>query len=331
MKFKIPDDVKHANMARKLIEVQATQKRAFTLKDIEDSLDCSGGGELDLRGHGMLDKDMPILCNFLRMDNAGVQTITTLNLSWNKLCDEGVRMLAKALRDTDIDIESLNLSYVATGPNSISSKTWGNLADVVRDIHTVKKFYLKGNYIGYDDAVAISESLSKATKLKTLKLGRNSIDDRCAVVIAKNIVGSQSCGVRTLDMGHNKIGPKGVVDVCKAFMEFENCADIENDSEKRAGTFALKLGGSPIMDGGAIAISKLVSSSLYLGMIDVACCGLTDKGILALSRAIKSNHENNGNLKCVFFDDNHKVSTNANESIAHEIYHHRTYCSLHSE
>ena len=61
--------------------------------------------------------------------------------------------------------------------------------------------------------------------------------------------------------------------------------------EKRAGTFALKLGGSPILDGGAIAISKLVSTSLYLGMIDIAC-GITDKGILALSRAIKANHEN---------------------------------------
>ena len=115
-----------------------------------------------------------------------------------------------------------------------------------------------------------------------------------------------------------------MIGLCNAFTVFEKRTESKENLEKRAGTFALKLGGSPILDGGAIAISKLVSTSLYLGMIDIASCGITDKGILALSRAIKANHENKGHLKCIFFDENHEVSTDANESIAHEIYRHRT-------
>ena len=229
-----------------------------------------------------------------------------------------------ALRNTDIDLESLNLSYVAKGPNSITSKTWGSLADAVKEMHTVEKLLLKGNHIGYDDVVAISEALRNVKKLKTLKLGRNSIDDRSATVIAKNIVASEDCSVRSLDLGHNVLGEKGVIELCNAFTVFEKRTESKENLEKRAGTFALKLGGSPILDGGAIAISKLVSTSLYLGMIDIASCGITDKGILALSRAIKANHENKGHLKCIFFDENHEVSTDANESIAHEIYRHRT-------
>ena len=48
-----------------------------------------------------------------------------------------------ALRNTDIDLESLNLSYVAKGPNSITSKTWGSLADAVKEMHTSGKITLE--------------------------------------------------------------------------------------------------------------------------------------------------------------------------------------------
>ena len=58
-----------------------------------------------------------------------------------------------ALRDTDIDIESLNLSYVATGPNSITSKTWGSLAIAVREMHTVGKLLLKGKLTYADGTI----------------------------------------------------------------------------------------------------------------------------------------------------------------------------------
>ena len=56
--------------------------------------------------------------------------------------------------------------------------------------------------------MAISEALRNVRKLKTLKLGRNSIDDRSATVIAENIVASEDCGVRSLDLGHNVLGEK---------------------------------------------------------------------------------------------------------------------------
>jgi len=322
--MKVPDDEKHTIIVRKLNQVESKQRRAFTRKDVEDSLECGGGSDLDLRGYGIRDKNMAVLCTYLLDENCDMGRLTSLNLSWNILSDDGVSKLVKALQDTMVVVESLNLSYITTDSKRISSKTWSDLGNAVKEMHALKTLVLKGNHIECVAVKAICEALKNASELRTLKLGRNCIHDSGANLIANHILRSPHCGVRSLDLGNNKISAKGVTEICEAFEDFENMQMKKKTSDDRKGSYFLKFGGCPIMDEGAFAIAQLVSKSMYLGQIDVSSCNLTDEGILAISKAIKANHEKEGSLNCVFFEENNKVSTSANEKIAHEMYHHRS-------
>ena len=189
--------------------------------------------------------------------NNSWSNLTTLDLSGNKILDEGAKIIANTLAWTHLkELKLPNSQIGVQGAQAISNnKVWKflTLLDLSR------------NNIQSQGASSIAKN-SIWESLETLNLSSNNIDNEGAMNLGQNQVWTN---LKTLDLSHNKIDSVGAEDLSKnASWTSLQTMNLENNRIGEARSFALsqnkswknlreiKLGNNTLDGPGANTIAK---------------------------------------------------------------------------
>ncbi|KAG0015837.1 hypothetical protein BGZ82_001264, partial [Podila clonocystis] len=129
-----------------------------------------------------------------------IANLTTLNLGFNSIGDNGVLALSNALK-----INS-TLTTLDTGSQA--------LAEALKTNSTLTKFYLWGNVIGADGALVLSEALKINSTLITFDFQNNSVKDDWVQALAEALKANST--LINLDLQNNSIGDDGAQALAEA-------------------------------------------------------------------------------------------------------------------
>ena len=218
--------------------------------------------------------------------------VHTLYLQGNQISDEGASELAKALPSTQV--HTLDL-----GSNQIDTQGLKELAKALpsTQVHTL---HLDNNGIGDEGAKELAAALP-STQVHTLHLYHNDIDDKGAKELSKTLTNTQ---VHTLHLGGNQIGAKGAAKLAKALPSAQvHTLDLQSTQigaegvKKLAAALSstqvhiLRLGGNQIGYEGVAELAKALPSTqvhtLYLGDNQIG-----DEGVAELAKALPNTRVN---------------------------------------
>ncbi|KAL0239603.1 hypothetical protein GEMRC1_009711 [Eukaryota sp. GEM-RC1] len=127
--------------------------------------------------------------------------ITSIDLRYNSIGDEGARALAEVLRVNTV-VTSIDLVRNAIGDDGART-----LAEVLKINTTVTKIDLSKNYIGDKGARALADALKVNTAVTSLDMWNNSIGDEGVKALADAF--KVNTAVTRIDFGDNSIGAEG--------------------------------------------------------------------------------------------------------------------------
>ncbi|CAF1572133.1 unnamed protein product, partial [Adineta ricciae] len=142
------------------------------------------------------------------LHTTSIQTLTTLNLYYNKIGAEGAQHLANALR-TNTTLTTLDLSC-----NRIGAEGAQHLANALRTNTTLTTLDLYKNEIGAEGAQHIADSLRTNATLTTHNLSSNQIGDEGAKHVADAL--RTNTTLTTLALTWNQIGVEGAKHIADA-------------------------------------------------------------------------------------------------------------------
>ncbi|CAF0988062.1 unnamed protein product [Adineta ricciae] len=259
-----------------------------------------GKTKLDLRGNSLTNKDMEIVAYYAIQEN---NTLTTLNLSWNKIGDAGAQYVSDALRHNttltvldlyDNEIGDAGAQYVSDAlrhnttlttlhlsRNQIGEKGAQYVSDALRHNTTLTTLYLSRNQIGDAGAQYVSDALRHNTTLTILNLSWNEIGDAGAQYVSDAL--RHNTTLTALDLSRNKIGDAG--------------AQYVSDALRHNTTLtALYLSFNQIGDAGAQYVSDALRHNTTLTTLVLGSNKIGEKG----AQDLRSASERNGNLELFF-------------------------------
>lgn len=147
-----------------------------------------------------------------------LHNLMELNLSSNKISDQGVSFLCSVVRDGHCTLNTLDL-----GSNKIQDQGVSQLSEALRDANCkLTKLMLPGNYITYQGASHLRDALKNANcKLTKLDLGGNSMGD-IGVSRLSEALKDVNCKLEKLDLVETDITDQGVFHLCEALKNV-NC------------------------------------------------------------------------------------------------------------
>ncbi|CAF1010907.1 unnamed protein product [Adineta ricciae] len=140
----------------------------------------------------------PIIHIYTQLLQVPSKTLTTLNLSGNRIGAEGAQHIAYALR-MNTTLTTLNLSG-----NRIGAEGAQHIADALRTNTTLTTLNLHQNGIGDEGAQHLADTLRTKTRLTTLNLSWNEIGDEGAQHLADTL--RTNTTLTTLNLNQNGIG-----------------------------------------------------------------------------------------------------------------------------
>jgi len=154
--------------------------------------------ELNLSKDKIGDNGAKSLSDALRENTS----LTTLSLGVNNIGDDGAMSLSDALR------KNTSLAILFLDKNDIGDDGAESLGDALRKNTSLSMLFLNKNDIGDDGAKSLSDALRKNTSLANLDLWNNNIEDEGAKSIGDALRTNTS--LTTLSLYDNKIGDDGV-------------------------------------------------------------------------------------------------------------------------
>ncbi|KAL0238004.1 hypothetical protein GEMRC1_012478 [Eukaryota sp. GEM-RC1] len=145
-------------------------------------------------------------------------TVTSIDLSWNYIGDEGARALANVMK-VNTTVTSINLSR-----NSISAKGIKVLAEALKVNSAVTSINLGNNSIGDEGAVSLAEMLKVNSTLVRIDLRINAIRDEGASALAEALKINNT--VTSIYIYGNSIGDVGARALAQA-LKINNVVEIE--------------------------------------------------------------------------------------------------------
>ncbi|KAF9176809.1 hypothetical protein BGZ51_009621 [Haplosporangium sp. Z 767] len=142
-------------------------------------------------------KEFGILAEALKANS----TLTTLNLKWDSIGDNGAQALSEALKANS------TLTILSLERNSIESNGAQALSEALKANSTLTTLDLGCNSIGDNGAQALSEALRTNSTLTTLSLDRNSIGDNGVQALSEALKANSI--LTALDLQYNSIGDNG--------------------------------------------------------------------------------------------------------------------------
>ena len=197
------------------------------------------------------------------------RTLTSLDLTYNKIADSGAATLGEALQSNCC----LNQLYLCG--NAIGDFGAACLGKGLNSNHTLTRLCLTENVIGDQGAEALGNGLRSNGKLTHLDLQSNHIGVLGATAFAKALefTGTQ---LSFLDMSLNNIGASGARALAKA---------LESNTSLRG----LNCGCNAIGTSGASFFAKALRSNRTLTHLLVECNRITDSGAAELADALLIN------------------------------------------
>jgi Ran GTPase-activating protein (RanGAP) involved in mRNA processing and transport len=224
--------------------------------------------EADFSNQGLQPADTILIGSDLKL-MAGV---TTLDLSVNRIGDDGAKVIAEALKVNTV-LTTLGLSHSIIGIEGAVA-----IAEALKVNSVLTSVNLQVNSIGDDGAKAIAEALKVNAVVATLSLTYNQIGDEGANAIAEALKLGMAVLTR-LDLDGNNIGGDGAKAIAEAL-------------KVNAVLTKLELCGNRIGGEGAIAIAEalkvnavLKNCNLLKSSLDVESATMlakigTEKGIM---------------------------------------------------
>ncbi|MFY9590228.1 hypothetical protein [Rickettsia endosymbiont of Halotydeus destructor] len=129
-------------------------------------------------------------------------TLTELNLSYNKIGDEGAIAIGDGFNDMALTSLNLENNYIGDeGAIAIGRGLKNNTILTSLNLHY--------NQIGYEGAIAIGEGLKSNMALNSLNLWYNEIEEEGAIAIIERI--KNNMALTSLNLGRNKIKKEAAI------------------------------------------------------------------------------------------------------------------------
>jgi Ran GTPase-activating protein (RanGAP) involved in mRNA processing and transport len=268
---------------------EKTRGACFNLWMIQYLLDNIMFENINISGCGFSSVDH-LLSNCAHQLNI----IQCLNISHNKLCDDGLRWLAEVISDNEMpNLIELDISYSEidnynredVSYETIIKYSIPEFADALVKNDTIETLVFSGNNMSaqVNGAGCIADVLQKNTTLMNLEISNCQITPGGAVSIAGALVGSH---LQTLDISCNRIGNDGAkafayalevntvlleLDISDCKIDDHACvliADALKGNDK-SGLMTLRLKNNLITDKGAKALLGLLNTNTSLKEIDI--------------------------------------------------------------
>ena len=216
--------------------------------------------------------------------------LTKVDLSDNKIGDDGARALAEGL------MLCSNLVDVDLMDNAIGDEGAVALAEGLVHCRCLENLLLDSNSIGDDGAKGLADVLVKCENLKSLSLDRNNIGDVGAKVLKRQ------CPVRfefsdVVDLDNNNISSKGAVFLTESDTLDQRGKNIGDDGAVRLGELLesadcesldyVRLSDNDIGDDGAIALAEGLKSCKNITSLNLSKNKIGNAGMIALGEALQ--------------------------------------------
>jgi hypothetical protein len=195
--------------------------------------------------------------------------VTTLDLRFNSIGNEGAKAIAEALKVTAV-VTTLRLNS-----NIIGNEGAKAIAEALKVTAVVTTLRLNSNIIGDEGAIAIAEALKVNAVLTTLRLDANKIGAEGAKAIEEAL--KVNAVLTELWFGHNQIGDEGAKAIAEAL---------------KLGTAVmttLSLAKNMIGDDGAMAIAEALKANAVLIRLVLHHNNIGDDGAKAIAEVLKVN------------------------------------------
>ena len=198
-----------------------------------------------------------------------ISTLKKLDISGNKISDDGAIQLSKCLSTKGSLIE-LDLSK-----NKISCKGVSAIAKAMHMNTTVQKLDVSNNEISDDCTVALSKCLKTNTALIDLDVSNNSISCKGVSAIAEALQ-VNSTTLQKLDISNCIVGDDGAI-------AFSKCLKINTK------LIELKLSGNEITSNGMSAFAVAMQENNALQKLNISNNNISDDGMVVFSKYLEKN------------------------------------------
>ena len=195
-------------------------------------------------------------------------SLSSLDLRFNSIGNEGVNSLAHALR-VNTSLSSLGLSG-----NSIGCEGANSLAQALRVNTSLFSLDLFLNSIGYEGANSLAHALRVNTSLSSLDLHKNTIGNEGANSLAQALRVNTS--LSSLDLSRNSIGYEGANSLAQAL-------------RVNTSLFSLGLHENTIGNEGANSLAQALRVNTSLSSLDLAWNSIGNEGANSLAQALRVN------------------------------------------
>ena len=230
------------------------------------------------------DEDVHIVANIL----CSSKTTTKLDLSQNRISNNGVESLRKCIKNNKSIVE-LNISR-----NRISNNGLRTIAISLQGNHTLQKLDISYNNISNDGAIAIAECLKNNNTLQVLNMSYNLVSSGF-VNIGKAL--QENTALQVIDISFNKITGDGIhavadyfkkgINLQKFIISWNNICDclVIDFMDLSWDMCNMKFGNT-----GAILMSAMLCFSTKIQKLDISCNNVSDDGAIAISQCLKINN-----------------------------------------
>ena len=223
-------------------------------------------------------------------------SLTSLDLSWNSIHAQGANSLSEALR-VNTSLTSLDLSW-----NSIHAQGAHSLSEALRVSTALTFLNLYDNSIGNEGAHFLSEALRVNTSLTSLHLSSNSIHAEGAHSLSEALKVNTS--LTSLDLGVNSIGAEGAnflsdslrvntsltsLHLSSKSIHAEGAHSLSEALKVNTSLTSLGLGVNSIGAEGANFLSEALRVNTSLTSLDLSGNSIGDEGAHSLSEALRVN------------------------------------------
>ncbi len=239
-------------------------------------------------------------------------TLTSLDLGFNDICDNGAKALSKILLNNNIynDCHTTNsLKILYLSGNKISDNGFKELGKALQVNNTLEELHISANHGSIHGAEALAFALRKNTKLKVLKASANNFTENgCRALLS---IFSENSTLEVLDISNNDVGDaclftfgisvaSAITSLTHLDLSFGNigCTGMEylvNSLQYCKNLKFLELKKNSIADTGAIALAKYLEKAKLTDTLGLRSLGLgfndiNADGITAIVKALTPNH-----------------------------------------